>query len=140
MTTKYYKNELYEKWNMTEEQAIAEARKIKVEGLRLTEEEKMGLLFEAKEFNLNLNNEEEKKHSIEFGRKLQDEFEQEIKNLKKMAKDAENYAVKEIGWNRKDFKETYDMFEILKDDMETALDYWNAYGENAGKYYLRTYV
>ena len=100
----------------------------------------MKLLFEAKEFNLNLNNEEEKKHSIEFGRKLQAEFEQEIKNLKKMAKDAENYAVKEIGWNRKDFKETYDMFEILKDDMETALDYWNAYGENAGKYYLRTYV
>lgn len=137
---KYFKNELYEKWNMTEEQAIKEARKIKVEGLRLTELEKMSLLFEAKEFGLNLNNEDEKRHSIEFGRKLEAEFEQEMNNLKKMAKDAENYAVKEIGWNRKDFKETYDMFEILKGNMETALDYYEAYGEKAGEYYLRTYV
>ena len=137
---KYFKNELYEKWNMTEEQAIKEARKITIKGLRLTEQEKMGLLFEAKEFDLNLNNEDEKRHSIEVSRKLEAEFEQEMNNLKKMAKDAENYAVKEIGWNRKDFKETYDMFEILKGNMETALDYYEAYGEKAGEYYLRTYV
>ena len=140
MNNKYFKNELYKKWNMTEEQAIKEARKIKVEGLRLTEQEKMNLLFEAKEFGLNLNNEDEKRHSIEFERKLYAEFEQEDKNLKKMAKDAENYAVKVIGWNRKDFKATYDMYEILKGNMETALSYYEAYGEKAGEYYLRTYV
>lgn len=140
MTNKYFKNELYEKWNMTEEQAIKEARKIKVEGLRLTEQEKMNLLFEAKEFGLNLNNEDEKRHSIEFERKLYAEFEQDDKNLKQMAKDAENYAVKVIGWNRKDFKETYNMYEILKSNIETALSYWEAYGERAGEYYLRTYV
>ena len=125
---------------MTEKQAINEARKIKVKGLRLTENEKMDLLFEAKEFGLNLNNEDEKRHSIEVSRKLEAEFEQEMKNLKKMSKDAEDYAVKEIGWNRKDFKETYNMFEILKGNMETALDYYAAYGEKAGEYYLRTYV
>lgn len=138
--TKYFKKELYEKWQMTEKQAINEARKIKVKGLRLTENEKMDLLFEAKEFGLNLNNEDEKRHSIEVSRKLEAEFEQEMKNLKKMSKDAEDYAVKEIGWNRKDFKETYNMFEILKGNMETALDYYAAYGEKAGEYYLRTYV
>ena len=140
MINKYFKNELYEKWNMTEEQAIAEARKITIKGLRLTESEKMNLLFEAKEFGLNLNNEEEKRHSIEFERKIYAEIEQDDKNLKKMAKDAENYAVKVIGWNRKDFKATYNMYEILKGNMETALDYWEAYGERAGEYYLRTYV
>ena len=96
---KYFKEEIYIKWNMTEEQAIAEAKKITIKGLRLSMDEKMGLLFESKEFNLDLNNEYDKRHSIEFSRKLQAEFEQSMKNLKKMAKDAENYAVKEIGWN-----------------------------------------
>lgn len=140
MTTKFYKNELYEKWNTTEEQAIKEARKITIDGLRLTIDEKMGLLFESKEFDLSLDDEDAMKKSILFSRKLENEFKQEMKNLKKMAKQAENYAVKVIGWNRKDFKETYDMYEILKDDMENALDYWEAYGERAGELYLKTYV
>lgn len=140
MTTKFYKNELYEKWNTTEEQVIKEARKITIDGLRLTIDEKMGLLFESKEFDLSLDDEDAMKKSILFSRKLENEFKQEMKNLKKMAKQAENYAVKVIGWNRKDFKETYDMYEILKDDMENALDYWEAYGERAGELYLKTYV
>lgn len=138
--TKFYKQEVYEKWNTTEEQAIAEARKITIKGLRLTINEKMGLLFESKEFDLSLDDEDAMKKSILFGRKLENEFQQDMKNLKKMAKDAENYAVKVIGWNRKDFKETYDMYEILKDDMSNALDYWEAYGERAGELYLTTYV
>lgn len=138
--TKFYKNELYEKWNTTEEQVIAEARKITIKGLRLTIDEKMGLIFESKEFDLSLDDEDAMKESILFSRKLQADFEQEMKNLKKMSKDAENYAVKVIGWNRKDFKETYDMYEILKDDMCNALDYWEAYGERAGELYLKTYV
>ena len=140
MTTKFYKNELYEKWNTTEEQVIKEARKITIDGLRLTIDEKMGLLFESKEFDLSLDDEDAMKKSILFSRKLENEFKQEMKNLKKMAKQAENYAVKVIGWNIKDFKETYDMYEILKDDMENALDYWEAYGERAGELYLKTYV
>lgn len=138
--TKFYKQEVYEKWNTTEEQAIEEARKITIKGLRLTINEKMGLLFESKEFDLSLDDEDAMKKSILFGRKLENEFQQDMKNLKKMAKDAENYAVKVIGWNRKDFKETYDMYEILKDDMSNALDYWEAYGERAGELYLTTYV
>lgn len=140
MTTKFYKQSVYDKWNMTEEQAIEEARKITIKGLRLTINEKMGLLFESKEFDLSLDDEDAMKKSILFGRKLENEFQQDMKNLKKMAKDAENYAVKVIGWNRKDFKETYDMYEILKDDMCNALDYWEAYGERAGELYLTTYV
>lgn len=140
MTTKFYKQSVYDKWNMTEEQAIAEARKITIKGLRLTIDEKMGLIFESKEFDLSLDDEDAMKESILFSRKLQADFEQEMKNLKKMSKDAENYAVKVIGWNRKDFKETYDMYEILKDDMCNALDYWEAYGERAGELYLKTYV
>lgn len=140
MTTKFYKQSVYDKWNMTEEQAIAEARKITIKGLRLTIDEKMGLIFESKEFDLSLDDEDAMKESILFSRKLQADFEQEMKNLKKMAKQAENYAVKVIGWNRKDFKETYDMYEILKDDMCNALDYWEAYGERAGELYLKTYV
>jgi hypothetical protein len=140
MTTKFYKQSVYDKWNMTEEQAIEEARKITIKGLRLTINEKMGLLFESKEFDLSLDDEDGMKKSILFGRKLENEFQQDMKNLKKMAKDAENYAVKVIGWNRKDFKETYDMYEILKDDMSNALDYWEAYGERAGELYLTTYV
>lgn len=140
MTTKFYKQSVYDKWNMTEEQAIAEARKITIKGLRLTIDEKMSLIFESKEFDLSLDDEDAMKESILFSRKLQADFEQEMKNLKKMAKQAENYAVKVIGWNRKDFKETYDMYEILKDDMCNALDYWEAYGERAGELYLKTYV
>lgn len=140
MTTKFYKQSIYDKWNMTEEQAIAEARKITIKGLRLTIDEKMSLIFESKEFDLSLDDEDAMKESILFSRKLQADFEQEMKNLKKMAKQAENYAVKVIGWNRKDFKETYDMYEILKDDMCNALDYWEAYGERAGELYLKTYV
>lgn len=140
MTTKFYKQSVYDKWNMTEEQAIAEARKITIKGLRLTIDEKMGLIFESKEFDLSLDDEDAMKESILFSRKLQADFEQDMKNLKKMSKDAENYAVKVIGWNRKDFKETYDMYEILKDDMCNALDYWEAYGERAGELYLKTYV
>lgn len=140
MTTKFYKQEVYDRWNMTEEQVIEEARKITIKGLRLTIDEKMGLIFESKEFDLDLNDEKSMEKSILFGRKLNEEFKQDMKNLKKMAKDAENYAVKVIGWNRKDFKETYDMYEILKDDMENALDYWGAYGERAGELYLTTYV
>lgn len=140
MTTKFYKQSVYDKWNMTEEEAIAEAKQIRITGLRLTINEKMGLLFESKEFDLSLNDEDAMKKSILFGRKLENEFQQDMKNLKKMAKDAENYAVKVIGWNRKDFKETYDMYEILKDDMSNALDYWEAYGERAGELYLTTYV
>lgn len=140
MTTKFYKQSVYDKWNMTEEQAIAEARKITIKGLRLTIDEKMSLIFESKEFDLSLDDEDAMKESILFSRKLQADFEQDMKNLKKMSKDAENYAVKVIGWNRKDFKETYDMYEILKDDMCNALDYWEAYGERAGELYLKTYV
>ena len=140
MTTKFYKQSVYDKWNMTEEQAIVEAKQIRITGLRLTIDEKMGLLFESKEFDLSLDNEDAMKKSILFSRKLENEFQQEMKNLKKMSKDAENYAVKVIGWNRKDFKETYDMYEILKDDMCNALDYWEAYGERAGELYLKTYV
>lgn len=140
MTTKFYKQSIYDKWNMTEEEAIAEAKKITIKGLRLTIDEKMGLIFESKEFDLSLDDEDAMKESILFSRKLQADFEQEMKNLKKMAKQAENYAVKVIGWNRKDFKETYDMYEILKDDMCNALDYWEAYGEKAGELYLKTYV
>lgn len=140
MTTKFYKQSVYDKWNMTEEEAIAEAKQIRITGLRLTINEKMGLLFESKEFDLSLDDEDAMKKSILFGRKLENEFQQDMKNLKKMAKDAENYAVKVIGWNRKDFKETYDMYEILKDDMSNALDYWEAYGERAGELYLTTYV
>lgn len=140
MTTKFYKQSVYDKWNMTEEEAIAEAKQIRITGLRLTIDEKMGLLFESKEFDLSLDDEDAMKKSILFGRKLENEFQQDMKNLKKMAKDAENYAVKVIGWNRKDFKETYDMYEILKDDMSNALDYWEAYGERAGELYLTTYV
>lgn len=140
MTTKFYKQEVYDKWNMTEEQVIVEARKITIKGLRLTIDEKMGLIFESKEFDLDLNDEKAMEKSILFSRKLTEEFKQDMKNLKKMAKDAENYAVKVIGWNRKSFKETYDMYEILKDDMENALDYWEAYGERAGELYLTTYV
>ena len=140
MTNKYFKNELYEKWNISETEAIAQARKITIKGLRLTETEKMGLLFESKEFDLSLDDEDAMRKSVLFGRKLEDEFQQDMKNLKKMSKDAENYAVKVIGWNRKDFKETYDMYEILKDDMSNALDYWEAYGERAGELYLTTYV
>ena len=140
MTTKFYKQSVYDKWNMTEEEAIAEAKQIRITGLRLTIDEKMGLLFESKEFDLSLDDEDVMKKSILFSRKLENEFQQDMKNLKKMAKDAENYAVKIIGWNRKDFKETYDMYEILKDDMSNALDYWEAYGERAGELYLTTYV
>lgn len=140
MTTKFYKQSVYDKWNMTEEQVIAEAKQIRITGLRLTIDEKMGLIFESKEFDLSLDDEDAMKKSILFGRKLENEFQQDMKNLKKMAKDAENYAVKVIGWNRKDFKETYDMYEILKDDMSNALDYWEAYGERAGELYLTTYV
>ena len=140
MTTKFYKQSVYDKWNMTEEEAIAEAKQIRITGLRLTIDEKMGLLFESKEFDLSLDDEDAMKKSILFSRKLENEFQQEMKNLKKMAKDAENYAVREIGWNKKDFKETYNMFEILKDDMCNALDYWEAYGERAGELYLKTYV
>ena len=140
MTTKFYKQSVYDKWNMTEEEVIAEARKITIGGLRLTIDEKMGLIFESKEFDLDLNDEDAMKKSVLFSRKLEAEFQQEMKNLKKMSKDAENYAVKVIGWNRKDFKETYDMYEILKDDMCNALDYWEAYGERAGELYLKTYV
>lgn len=140
MTTKFYKQSVYDKWNMTEEEAIAEAKQIRITGLRLTIDEKMGLIFESKEFDLSLDDEDAMKKSILFGRKLENEFQQDMKNLKKMAKDAENYAVKVIGWNRKDFKETYDMYEILKDDMSNALDYWEAYGERAGELYLTTYV
>lgn len=140
MTTKFYKQSVYDKWNMTEEEAIAEAKQIRITGLRLTINEKMGLFFESKEFDLSLDDEDAMKKSILFGRKLENEFQQDMKNLKKMAKDAENYAVKVIGWNRKDFKETYDMYEILKDDMSNALDYWEAYGERAGELYLTTYV
>lgn len=47
--TKYFKKEIYNNWNMTEEQAFAEAEKITVKGLRLTFDEKMTLLYEAKE-------------------------------------------------------------------------------------------
>lgn len=140
MTTKFYKQSVYDKWNMTEEEVIAEAKQIRITGLRLTIDEKMGLIFESKEFDLSLDDEDAMKKSILFSRKLENEFQQEMKNLKKMSKDAENYAVKVIGWNRKDFKETYDMFEILKDDMCNALDYWEAYGERAGELYLKTYV
>ena len=140
MTTKFYKQSVYDKWNMTEEEAIVEAKQIRITGLRLTINEKMGLFFESKEFDLSLDDEDAMKKSILFGRKLENEFQQDMKNLKKMAKDAENYAVKVIGWNRKDFKETYDMYEILKDDMCNALDYWEAYGERAGELYLTTYV
>lgn len=140
MTTKFYKQSVYDKWNMTEEEAIAEAKQIRITGLRLTIDEKMGLIFESKEFDLSLDDEDAMKESILFSRKLQADFEQDMKNLKKMSKDAENYAVKVIGWNRKDFKETYDMYEILKDDMCNALDYYEAYGERAGELYLKTYV
>ena len=140
MTTKFYKQSVYDKWNMTEEEVIAEAKQIRITGLRLTIDEKMGLIFESKEFDLSLDDEDAMKKSILFSRKLENEFQQEMKNLKKMSKDAENYAVKVIGWNRKDFKETYNMFEILKDDMCNALDYWEAYGERAGELYLKTYV
>ena len=138
--TEFYKQSVYDKWNMTEEEAIAEAKQIRITGLRLTINEKMGLFFESKEFDLSLDDEDAMKKSILFSRKLENEFQQDMKNLKKMAKDAENYAVKIIGWNRKDFKETYDMYEILKDDMSNALDYWEAYGERAGELYLTTYV
>lgn len=137
---KYFKNELYEKWNMTEEQVIKEARKIRIGGLRLTEQEKMGLLFESKEFDLSLDDEDAMKESILFSREIEAECKEDMKNLKKMAKDAENYAVKVIGWDRKDFTETYDMYEILKNDMCNALDYYESYGERAGEFYLTTYV
>ena len=116
-----------------------EAKKVTVKGYRLSFEEKQALLFEIK-MGFTKNNHEALEKSLLFERRLKAEFEQDMKDLKKMAKDAEDYAVKVVGWDRKDFKETYNMFEILKDDFETALSYYAAYGERAGGYYLRTYV
>ena len=136
----FYKQSVYDRWNMTEEQALKEAKKIKATGFRLSLNEKMFLLFEAKEFGLDLTDEEAKIKEIKSWRELDEEVKQDDKNIKKMAKNAEDYAVKVVGWNRREFKSIYNMYETLKGDYERALDYWDAYGENGGKYYFQTYV
>ena len=134
-----YNENFFNEIDMTEAEFDKQAAKVTVKGYRLTYEEKQAVMYYIA-MNWIENTNEAKEEIVLRQREDKAKWEQTKKNIKKMAKAAEDYAVKEIGWNRKEFKNTYNMYRILLGNLEVTLDYWEAYGEKGGAYYFRTYV
>lgn len=89
-----FKDELLDKWNMTEEECEKAISKIRLKGFRLTHEEKEELFFYFQEGVMSRDDVNAQIDTIEFGRKMQKEMEEDKKLVRAFVKEWKRLEVK----------------------------------------------
>lgn len=143
-----YNEETLNKWNMTEEECRQAIKKIRIKGMRLTQDEKAEIFFYIKEGMIAEDDIDEQISMIEFGRKLAKEFEEDKKLVRAFVKEWKRLKVKYDGLNSdlqdksleeltemwmKDYFELYfmdDKFDLIK--YHGAKEYAQLYCYNVG--------
>ena len=107
-----YNEETLNKWNMTEEECRQAIKKIRIKGMRLTQDEKAEIFFYIKEGMIAEDDIDEQISMIEFGRKLAKEFEEDKKLVRAFVKE----------WRRIERK--YDSFEFEDKSLDELTEMW----------------
>ena len=107
-----YKQELLNKWNMTEDECERAIDSITIKGMRLTHDEKEDLLFFFEEGIIARDDIDAQISHVEFGRKLQKKFEDDKKQVREFVKE----------WKRLEIK--YDCFDYEDKTLDELVEMW----------------